>query len=536
LERFDSYPISEKTADFSIVSSTFNGELTSVNGGYPYTPEMDFNGYDSFDSSASDGELESSVGTVTIAVQPVNDPPRVIIDLREYVRFGNPITFDASRSFDESPNLSYEWFENGISLGVGDRITLDGLSLGVHEIQVRVTDADGLSSDAFRSFKVVARPPAKIIVSQVRGHTAKINKTASFNVRLGRKPLSDVVIPIHSSDPSEGSLRFDRLVFSPENWSIPQTVGVLGQNEFRNYDSQDYFVVLDPALSDDASYHLLDADDVHMRGVVLDLTSNTQGPIWVTEGKRLIHPLNITNTSEHPIEIELLDGPVSMVVSGGAIFWTPPVGSAGESYFSRIRVTLKSSLIQSLSQFPEFSDMLVLADLEATLDVEIRVAPAEELFTDADGQALTITEPFSSLNGVRYRFPSGQASTRTIKRINSTYLRPVRESITRLTDIAYFVARETEEMQVLVPLSLLDDRLDASLINMFVLNRFEMKPLFWEKLRSKRRSIETIDGAEYLSFFVVGGFSEEHFIGFQKRPLPAPRNSTFQGFGTKVQR
>jgi len=74
---------------------------------------MDFNGYDSFDSSASDGELESSVGTVTIAVQPVNDPPRVIIDLREYVRFGNPITFDASRSFDESPNLSYEWFENG---------------------------------------------------------------------------------------------------------------------------------------------------------------------------------------------------------------------------------------------------------------------------------------------------------------------------------------------------------------------------------------------------------------------------------------
>src|SRR5206468_1452868 len=53
-------------------AATFN---LKSNGAFAYIPKPNFNGKDSFIYKASDGTLESNVATVTIVVNPVNDPP-----------------------------------------------------------------------------------------------------------------------------------------------------------------------------------------------------------------------------------------------------------------------------------------------------------------------------------------------------------------------------------------------------------------------------------------------------------------------------
>lgn len=53
-----------------------NGSLTlNADGSFEYTPDADFNGTDSFTYHASDGTADSSVVTVSITVDPVNDAP-----------------------------------------------------------------------------------------------------------------------------------------------------------------------------------------------------------------------------------------------------------------------------------------------------------------------------------------------------------------------------------------------------------------------------------------------------------------------------
>ncbi|MBH49430.1 MAG: hypothetical protein CMG69_01590 [Candidatus Marinimicrobia bacterium] len=64
---------------FTVTSSPSHGAY--VDGAY--IPSSNFNGTDSFTFTASDGELESNVATVTITVNPVNDPPLALGDSYE---------------------------------------------------------------------------------------------------------------------------------------------------------------------------------------------------------------------------------------------------------------------------------------------------------------------------------------------------------------------------------------------------------------------------------------------------------------------
>ena len=49
--------------------------VVNADGSYTYTPNLDFNGADSFSFKANDGALDSNVATVSLTVSPVNDAP-----------------------------------------------------------------------------------------------------------------------------------------------------------------------------------------------------------------------------------------------------------------------------------------------------------------------------------------------------------------------------------------------------------------------------------------------------------------------------
>ncbi len=59
-----------------LIGSPAHGQLTlNSDGSFVYTPTLNFNGVDSFAYQASDGALTSNTASVTITVNPVNDPP-----------------------------------------------------------------------------------------------------------------------------------------------------------------------------------------------------------------------------------------------------------------------------------------------------------------------------------------------------------------------------------------------------------------------------------------------------------------------------
>ena len=69
------------TLSASLVSGPSHGTLTlNADGSVSYTPEVNFNGTDSFTYLASDGSLESAAATVTIDVGGIEDPPLAVND------------------------------------------------------------------------------------------------------------------------------------------------------------------------------------------------------------------------------------------------------------------------------------------------------------------------------------------------------------------------------------------------------------------------------------------------------------------------
>jgi VCBS repeat-containing protein len=60
----------------SLVTGTSNGTLVlNADGTFTYTPNANFNGSDSFTYKVNDGTVDGNTATVTITVNPVNDPP-----------------------------------------------------------------------------------------------------------------------------------------------------------------------------------------------------------------------------------------------------------------------------------------------------------------------------------------------------------------------------------------------------------------------------------------------------------------------------
>lgn len=65
---------------YRLVTPPQHGELQSNGQVWLYQPEADYNGQDSFEFTASDGEFESQVATVTLTISAVNDAPIAIVD------------------------------------------------------------------------------------------------------------------------------------------------------------------------------------------------------------------------------------------------------------------------------------------------------------------------------------------------------------------------------------------------------------------------------------------------------------------------
>ncbi|MBK5962583.1 hypothetical protein CCR95_00275 [Thiocystis minor] len=96
---------------------------------------------------------------------------------------------------------------------------------------------------------------AGISVSPTSGlETTEAGGSASFGVVLNSEPITNVSVAVRSGDTSEGTVAPSSLVFTPLNWSSPQTVIVTGANDTLVDGDQVYSVELAAAVSADANY------------------------------------------------------------------------------------------------------------------------------------------------------------------------------------------------------------------------------------------------------------------------------------------
>lgn len=107
-----------------------------------------------------------------------------------------------------------------------------------------------------------------IVVSPTSGlTTTEMGGTAEFTVRLATQPSADVVVALTNGDPSEGTATPTSLTFTSLNWNAPQTVTVQGVDDADFDGNQTYTVATNPAVSTDAVYSDVNADDVTLQNI-----------------------------------------------------------------------------------------------------------------------------------------------------------------------------------------------------------------------------------------------------------------------------
>jgi VCBS repeat-containing protein len=132
-----------------------SGSISS-DGSLNYMPDANFSGSDTFSYKASDGTAESNISTVTITVNPINDPP-VAVDDSVSVDEGGHIMVDVlSNDTDPDSTLSYANVtvlagpSNGMAVvsSVGINYTHDGSETTSDTFIYQVEDGAGGSDNA----------------------------------------------------------------------------------------------------------------------------------------------------------------------------------------------------------------------------------------------------------------------------------------------------------------------------------------------------------------------------------------------------
>lgn len=190
--------------------------------------------------------------------------------------------------------------------------------------------ADGHDSGT-SSLIVTDNDSAGVTVNPVAGLlTTEAGGTASFSVILTSQPTSDVMIPLASSDSSEGTISVSSLTFTPANWNIAQVVTITGVDDLQDDGDVLFAVIAGAVISSDANYGGLNPSDVTITNLDDDLAqlSLTLSSASISEGAgatAAAATVSRNSDESQPLTVTLLvnDGseasvPVSVVIPAGA--------------------------------------------------------------------------------------------------------------------------------------------------------------------------------------------------------------------------
>jgi len=96
--------------------------------------------------------------------------------------------------------------------------------------------------------------PAVTVSSAANLITTEAGGTATFRMVLNTAPTAGVTLFLHSTNPAEGTVSPVPVQFSVDDWNVPQTVTITGQQDTVVDGNQIYAIVFDLAESSDDGY------------------------------------------------------------------------------------------------------------------------------------------------------------------------------------------------------------------------------------------------------------------------------------------
>ncbi|PJE74200.1 MAG: hypothetical protein COV01_01755 [Candidatus Taylorbacteria bacterium CG10_big_fil_rev_8_21_14_0_10_41_48] len=131
--------------------------------------------------------------------------------------------------------------------------------------------------------------------------TSENGSTAAFTIVLDSAPLADVIIPIQSSDFTEGTTSTEMLIFTPSNWNVYQTVVVTGVDDTIVDGGIAYAVLVGPVTSSDINWNGVDPQDVSLINIDNDSSGGGVGSTTPSVSSFSVSPSTLTSGSSATI-------------------------------------------------------------------------------------------------------------------------------------------------------------------------------------------------------------------------------------------
>ena len=312
--------------------------------------------------------------------------------------------------------------------------------------RLTVTYAGGHTSQD--AVTVTGRPTPGIIVGAVSGHTASLNGAAEFGVQLRSRPSAEVVIPLSSSDESEGIPEQTQVVFTPENWNREQVVVVRGQNADVQGGVQRYEIIVGNSQSSDRFYDGLETANVAMRGIALRITAPERIEPLISNLPARIEP-RITYTGGNRLSFALTEAPSGMSIdfSYGTITWTPQESDEGWTF----DVTIK---VNDGALFSEAS-------------FQVTVILPEPLATEVQGNVLTVVDSTTTLDGLSVTLPPDASAPPTLEKTLPESVPDIPPWITPISDVLVVKSSLEDPVEIRFPIGQLPAGVSLDDVNLY---------------------------------------------------------------------
>ncbi len=164
---------------------------------------------------------------------------------RRFVKAGTwsfkiPITNDSISEGSETFNVMLSNASNGAALGTPDSAV------------VMIVDNDIAG--------IAVTPISELTVTEAGSAT-------SFSISLNKAPTANVMIGLSSSDTTEGTVSPASLTFTNSDWNKPQSVIIIGEDDYMDDGDVGFTIITAPAASSDASYSGVNASDVSVTNI-----------------------------------------------------------------------------------------------------------------------------------------------------------------------------------------------------------------------------------------------------------------------------
>lgn len=205
---------------YAVLAEPLHGSLSfGTTGAYTYVPAADFHGSDSFTFRAFDGVAYSNVGTISIMVVSVNDPP---------------VTQNASRTTNEDTPLSGQAVATDVegaalTYAVAAEPQHGALSFGTNGVYTYVPAANyhGPDSFTFRAFDGAAYSNVATISIEVQPVNDPPTALDAYFSLQENAPIGTIPGGIQASDVDGDALTYELSGAEAAGFAMDPTTGVL---------------------------------------------------------------------------------------------------------------------------------------------------------------------------------------------------------------------------------------------------------------------------------------------------------------------